>query len=95
VTLASANFPEYFDAPIKYGPPACIRTLQEAIKTIDDILDKPAPAGHELKKMFGLEVLEDDDFANVLRNPGCKLGWRRVGAASNSHRGVAEPLLES
>lgn len=69
VTHAQVNFPEYF-APIQeYAPQSCIAAIRSSVKVIDTILDAPGPAAGLLKGLFGLQELEDDDFAEVLQSP--------------------------
>lgn len=50
-----------------------MKTTQDAIRDIDNILDKGENAAYDLKKLFGLEVLNDDDFVSALRTPICEL----------------------
>lgn len=69
MTHAQIDFPQYFDPIQQYGPPECIAAIESSVKAIDAILDLPGPAGKFLKRMFGLEELEDDDFADVLQSP--------------------------
>lgn len=96
VTHAQIDFPQYFDPIQQYGPPECIAAIESSVKAIDAILDLPGPAGKFLKRMFGLEELEDDDFADVLQSP---LGaWQaqnwnpKVG--SHAFQGFCDALLD-
>jgi len=54
---------------MQYGDQKCVKVLQDAISTIDSILDKGSVAAYQLKQLFGVEALTDEDFAAVLRRP--------------------------
>ncbi|WVN88054.1 uncharacterized protein L203_103253 [Cryptococcus depauperatus CBS 7841] len=69
VVHAQINFPQYFDPIQQYGPSDCINTLQRAIEFIDNMLDRPGPWPKIFKGFFGLDVLEDEDFADVISSP--------------------------
>ncbi|WWD21383.1 hypothetical protein CI109_105868 [Kwoniella shandongensis] len=70
VTHAQVSYPEYFDPIQRYGPEECISAIQSSIKTIDMLLDLPAPVPQLLKSLFGLGELESDtDFVEVLSSP--------------------------
>ncbi|EJT50197.1 hypothetical protein A1Q1_00498 [Trichosporon asahii var. asahii CBS 2479] len=74
VTHAQVYYPEYFDPIITYGEPACIKAMEESIASVDELLDKSAETNAALKKLFGLEALNDVDFAGVLQYPTG--GWQ-------------------
>ncbi|KAI8331297.1 peptidase S28 [Blakeslea trispora] len=64
---AQFDFHQYFDPIIRYGRPACIQTIEQAITYIDKILTgRSTQAVNELKEMFGVPNLYDDDFASYL-----------------------------
>lgn len=57
------NFWEYFDTIHSYGPAHCIQAIESVVTQVDSILFGNDPAKQlELKKTFGLEALEHDDF---------------------------------
>lgn len=56
--------------------------MKASIKSIDGILDKGGLASRDLRKLFGVEVLEEDDFGSLLRNAPWKWqsrSWRTDG----------------
>lgn len=70
VTHAQVDFPQYYDAIIKYGPTDCIDALMSSIEAIDRALDMPEPVPRLLKGLFGLGDLKDNgDFGEVLSSP--------------------------
>lgn len=69
MTHAQINFPQYFDPIQEYAPQDCIAAIRSSVKLIDTILDLPGPGPATLKGLFGLEELENDDFAEVLQTP--------------------------
>ncbi|ODN75032.1 hypothetical protein L202_06253 [Cryptococcus amylolentus CBS 6039] len=69
VTHAQVVFSEYYDPIQQYAPPECISTLQSAVAFIDTILDHPKVLKDALKGLFGLGVLGDGDFADVISSP--------------------------
>jgi hypothetical protein len=69
VTHAQIDFPQYYDPIQKYGPEECITSLQTAVGVIDALLDVSDPVPAILKGLFGLNELEDDDFADVIASP--------------------------
>ncbi|WWC72992.1 uncharacterized protein I206_106956 [Kwoniella pini CBS 10737] len=70
VTHAQIDFPQYYDPIQRYAPKECIKTLQNAIESIDYLLDLPEPIPKYLKGLFGLEQLVgNDDFADVISGP--------------------------
>lgn len=83
VTHAQVNFPQYFDPIQEYAPQDCIAAIRSSVKAIDSILDMPGPLPGLLKGLFGLAMLEDDDFADVIQSPlGESLPCRSVGGRS-------------
>ncbi|RCH98512.1 hypothetical protein CU098_000139, partial [Rhizopus stolonifer] len=64
---AQFNFYQYFDPIIRYGPTQCISAIEHVITYIDKILfGSSSKAVKELKELFGVPELYDDDFASYL-----------------------------
>ncbi|KAJ7597348.1 peptidase S28 [Mycena floridula] len=69
VTHASITNWEYMDIIRKGADPVCSNHLQNAIKTIDSLLDH-APTAKAIKALFDLADLESDqDFVSLLEGP--------------------------
>ncbi|WOO84920.1 putative extracellular serine carboxypeptidase [Vanrija pseudolonga] len=69
VTHAQIDFPQYFDPIQEYADSDCISAIQTSVQVIDGLLSLPGPINRGIKGLFGLEALEDDDFAEVLTYP--------------------------
>ncbi|OBZ89434.1 putative serine protease K12H4.7 [Choanephora cucurbitarum] len=64
---AQFDFYQYFDPIIRYGRPACIQAIEQMIAYVDKILSgSSTQAVNELKQLYGVPDLYDDDFASYL-----------------------------
>ena len=62
---AQFDFYQYFDPIIRYGRPACIQAIEQMIAYVDKILSgSSTQAVNELKQLYGVPDLYDDDFAS-------------------------------
>ncbi|TEA19232.1 putative extracellular serine carboxypeptidase [Colletotrichum sidae] len=71
VTAAIIDYWEYYEGARLFSPGECAETTQKLTQVVDRVLlgkAKGDKATHikELKELFGLGPLEDDDFANTL-----------------------------
>lgn len=65
---AQVDFHQYFDPIMRYGDPQCINALSQVIAYVDSILfNGTTDDVNQLKQLFGVDELYDDDFAS------CKL----------------------
>ncbi|OLN89068.1 putative extracellular serine carboxypeptidase 2 [Colletotrichum chlorophyti] len=71
VTAAIVDYWEYYEGARLFAPGDCAETTQKLTQVVDNILlgkTKSATAAHvtQLKELFGLGPLQDDDFASTL-----------------------------
>ena len=68
VTHAQTSFPDYFQAIQTWAPDECMRTLEDAVETIDQLLELQGGKWRRtVQGWFGLEDLEHvQDFGDVL-----------------------------
>ena len=65
VVHAQYAMPEYMDIIRKAAPKTCAKHIQNTVRIVDEHLANPA-ARAVVKSVFGLEELDDVDFARVL-----------------------------
>ncbi|KAF8845504.1 peptidase S28 [Paxillus ammoniavirescens] len=68
VTHAALSNWEYYEIIRKAADPVCSAHIENAIKTIDALLEVPH-LKQLIKGLFGLQGLENDDFASVIEGP--------------------------
>jgi hypothetical protein len=68
VTHAQTSYPEYFQAIQEWAPDECMRTMEDTIETIDQLLELQGGKWRRtVQGWFGLEDLEHvEDFGDVL-----------------------------
>lgn len=67
VVHATISYWEYYDLIRNYTPVACRDAIENTVKTVDWMLDFSVFTRAWVKRLFGLEGLQDDaDFGSVL-----------------------------
>jgi hypothetical protein len=65
VTHAQIDYWEYMDAIRLAAPAPCIAHIETSVLMVDAALDESRESAQKMKKLFGLEKLEDDECVVV------------------------------